>query len=105
MEEYDKLDCDARGLIRPLFGTSGAAAGVVTEDKSAAAAAAAAGDGEAPGSSSPSPPPPRLTTTLAPSLAQSIILLESNAGYAQLHELLEQASNAAEEEAAEEKGK
>lgn len=99
VEEYDKLDCDARGLIRQLFGTSGAAAGVVTEDKTVATAArggsSAAGE---PSSSSSPPPPPRLTTTIAPSLAQSIILLESNAGYAQLHELLEQASNAAEEE-------
>lgn len=71
----------------------------MTEDKREAAAVAAksggdGNDGETPNSS----PPPRLTTTIAPSLAQSIILLESNAGYAQLHELLEQASNAAEQE-------
>ena len=103
VEEYDKLDCDARGLIRQLFGTSGAAAGVVTEDKTGGSSAGggggggSGGDGETPSLSS-SPPPPRLTTTIAPSLAQSIILLESNAGYAQLHELLEQASNAVEDE-------
>lgn len=79
----------------------------MTEDKAAAAAAVAADGGssggavggEAPSSSSS---PLRLTTTLAPSLAQSIVLLESNAGYAQLHELLEQASNAAEEDEDEE---
>ena len=98
MEEYDKLDCDARGLIRQLFGTSGAAAGVVTEDKSEAKSGGSGGGNNGETSTSSSSSPPRLTTTIAPSLAQSIILLESNAGYAQLHELLEQASNAAEEE-------
>ena len=88
VEEYDKLDCRARGLFRTMLAGSGGGGGSGGSVGGRAPGWTGGGANNASSSSPPSLPP-------MPDLSRSIVLLESNTGYAHLAAALAAATEGA----------
>ena len=91
VEEYDKLDCAARGLFRAMLAGNGGRS-VSAGGGAGGWSAGGAGSPTNGSSSSSSSSPPAAFTSPMPDLSRAIVLLESNTGYAHLASALAAAS-------------